>query len=241
MNGCSRRYSKCCNRSSRRPWQDHAGQRHASAVPCVQRARGSADRRHGLQRPGAREGHHHPRKEHGRRVHRTACREIRSPGGHHDQRHRHARPRRFRRRGGARHLDGRRRRATRRCLGGPAATDPFRAAQGARGQAAGHPVREQGGSSRRSHRGGRGRGLRSAAWLGAGCDRGGCGPRPRLTARPAGDLLRRQGGLCLREPAGRWPAARQRQSGTVVRRDHQEHPGPRIRAGRTAAGPCGEH
>ena len=104
----------------------------------------------------------------------TACREIRSPGGHHDQRHRHARPRRFRRRGGARHLDGRRRRATRRCLGGPAATDPFRAAQGARGQAAGHPVREQGGSSRRSHRGGRGRGLRSAAWLGAGCDRGGC-------------------------------------------------------------------
>ena len=52
-------------------------------------------------------------------------------------------PRRFRWRGGARHLHGRWRRAARRRFRRPAAADPFRAAQGPRSQASGHPVREQ--------------------------------------------------------------------------------------------------
>ncbi len=50
------------------------------ASPCVQRARGGA-RRHGLQRPGAREGHHHPRKEHGRRVHGPLAEKYGHPEG----------------------------------------------------------------------------------------------------------------------------------------------------------------
>ena len=78
---------------------------------------------HGLRRPRAREGHHDPREEHRRH----------SRDRRHDdhQHHRHPRPRRLRRRGRARPVDGRRRRAAGRRLRGPAAADPVRAAQGA--------------------------------------------------------------------------------------------------------------
>ena len=56
--------------------------------------------------------------------------------GGHPERRRHPRPRRLRRRGRARPFHGRRRAAARRRQRGPAAADPFRAPQGARGQAA---------------------------------------------------------------------------------------------------------
>ncbi len=91
--------------------------------------------RDGLERPRAREGHHDPRQEHGDHVQRHARR--RRPDHH--QRDRHPRPRRLRRRGRARPVDGRRRRAAGRRVRGPAAADPLRAAQGARGEAAGDP------------------------------------------------------------------------------------------------------
>ena len=54
-------------------------------------------------------------------------------GGRQDQHRRHAGPRRLRRRGGARAEDGRRRAAARGRLRGPAAADPLRAQEGARG------------------------------------------------------------------------------------------------------------
>ena len=54
-----------------------------------------------------------------------------APEGGDVQHHRHARPRRLRRRGGARTRDGRRRRPAGRRVRGPAAPDPLRAAQGA--------------------------------------------------------------------------------------------------------------
>ena len=64
-------------------------------------------------------------------------------------------PRRLRRRGRAGAVDGRRRAAAGRRLRGPAAADPLRAAQGARGAAAGDPRDQQGRPPRRPHRRGR--------------------------------------------------------------------------------------
>ena len=61
----------------------------------------------------------------------TAVRHTDRRARRHHQHHRHPRPRRLRRRGRARPVDGRRRRAARRRLRGPAAADPVRAAQGA--------------------------------------------------------------------------------------------------------------
>ena len=89
-----------------------------------------------------------------------------------DQHRRHARPRRLRRRGRAGAVDGRRRAAARRRVRGPAAPDPLRAAQDARGQAAGDPRDQQGRPARRPHRRGRAR-------------RRGAVPRPRRRHRPA--------------------------------------------------------
>ena len=109
-----------------------------------------ATRVHGLARPRAREGHHDPRQEHRRALRRRQ-----------DQHRRHARPRRLRRRGRARADDGRRRAAARRRERGAAAADALRAAQGARGAAAGDPRRQQGRPPRRAHRRGRRRGLRA--------------------------------------------------------------------------------
>ena len=77
---------------------------------------------HGLDGPRAREGHHDPRQEHRRPLRRRE-----------DQHRRHARPRRLRRRGRAWAHHGRRRAAARRRERGPAAADPLRAAQDARG------------------------------------------------------------------------------------------------------------
>ena len=81
---------------------------------------------HGLHGPGAGEGHHHPGQEHRRALRRP------------DHQHRrHARPRRLRRRGGAGPDHGGRGAAAGRRQRGPAAPDPLRAAQDARGPAAG--------------------------------------------------------------------------------------------------------
>ena len=77
------------------------------------------------------------------------------------QHHRHPRPRRLRWRGRARPVDGRRRRAARRRLRGPAAADPLRAAQGARRRHAGHPGGQQDRPPRRPDRRGRRRDLRA--------------------------------------------------------------------------------
>ena len=83
------------------------------------------ERDHGLERARARARHHHPRQEHRGPLPR-----------HQDQHRRHPRPRRLRRRGRARAQDGRRRPPAGGRLRGPAAPDPLRAAQGARGAAA---------------------------------------------------------------------------------------------------------
>ena len=136
--------------------------------------------RHGLDGPRAREGHHDPREEHRGPLRRREA-----------QHRRHAGPRRLRRRGRARADDGRRRAAARRRLRGPAAPDALRAAQGARGAAAGDPRRQQGRPPGRAHRRGHRRGLRAV-------------PRPRRRrvadrlpdrlherARPAGRRSRR--------------------------------------------------
>ena len=155
--------------------------------------------------PRAREGHHDPRQEHGRPLRRDE-----------DQHHRHARPRRLRRRGRARADDGRRRAPARRRERRPAAADALRAAQGARGAAPGDPRRQQGRPARRADRGGRQRGVRAL-------------PRPRRGREPdrvPDRLLQRQGGPRVararsrRARAGPPPAARP---------DPRAHPG----AGRT--------
>ena len=81
-----------------------------------ERARRRAD--HGLDRPGAREGHHDHGQEHGHPLQ-----------GRQDQHRGHPRPRRLRRRGRADADAGRRRAAAGRRRGGPAAPDPLRAAR----------------------------------------------------------------------------------------------------------------
>ena len=78
-----------------------------------------------LQRPGARARHHHPGQEHRRHLR-----------GHKDQHHRHPRPRRLRRRGGAGAQHGRRLPAAGRRRRRPDAPDAHRAAQGAGARAA---------------------------------------------------------------------------------------------------------
>ena len=106
----------------RRPRQDHPRRRPAVAVRRLPREPGRQRAGHGLERPRAREGHHDPRQEHRGQVRRRDA-----------QHRRHARPRRLRRRGRAGARDGRRRAAPRRRERGPAAADPLRAAQDARG------------------------------------------------------------------------------------------------------------
>ncbi len=98
-----RRSAQHRDRRPRRPRQDDPRRRAALAGRLLPREPGRERARHGLDRPRAREGHHDPRQEHGgdRRRHEV-------------QHHRHAWPRRFRRRGGARPDDGRRRPAARR-------------------------------------------------------------------------------------------------------------------------------
>jgi hypothetical protein len=102
-------------------------------------ARGARGPRHGLQRPGARARHHHPRQDHRRPLPRRQ-----------DQHRRHARPQRFRRRSGARAQDGGRRHAAGGRQRRPAAADALRAGEGARGQAAAHRGDQQDRPARRA-------------------------------------------------------------------------------------------
>ena len=106
----ARRPAQRRDRRARRPRQDHARRRHAPADRLLRLARARGRARDGLERPRARKGHHDPRQEHGDHLHGHA--RDRRPD--HDQRDRHPRPRRLRRRGRARPVDGRRRRAARR-------------------------------------------------------------------------------------------------------------------------------
>ena len=96
---------------------------------------------HGLQRPGARAGHHDPGQG---RLDRVA--------GRAHQPRRHPGPRRLRRRGRAGAGHGRRRAAARRRGRGSAAPDPLRAVEGARPRAARRGRDQQGRPRRRPRR-----------------------------------------------------------------------------------------
>ena len=132
------------HRRPRRSRQDDARRRDALAVRSVPREPGRRRARHGHRRPGAREGDHDPRQEHGRPLPRDE-----------DQHRRHAGPCGLRRRGRARADDGRRRPPAGRRQRRPSAPDPVRAAQGARVAAAGDPRRQQGRPAGRADRRGR--------------------------------------------------------------------------------------
>ena len=130
--------AQCRDRRPRRPRQDDPGRRHALAVGRVPGEPGRRRPGHGLDRPGAGEGHHHPGQEHGRELRRREA-----------EHRRHPRPRRLRRRGGAGAGHGRRRPAPGRRGRGPPAPDPLRAPQDARGPPAGDPGHQQGRPARR--------------------------------------------------------------------------------------------
>ncbi len=132
------------------------------------------------------------------------------------QHHRHARPRGLRRRGRARPDHGRRRPAARRRLGGPAAADALRAAQGAGVQAAGDPRRQQGRPARRPDlRGGR-RGLRAVPR-----------PRRRRDADRVPDRLRQREG----RPRRHRPRRARRGPRAADDDDPRAHPPPSYEEG----------
>ena len=220
----TRRPAQCRHHRPRRPRQDHLGGRHAVAIRSLPGEPGREHPGHGLDGPGAGEGHHDPGQEHRGR----SC-----PGRWfhgHDQHHRHPRPRRFRRRGRARSGDGGRGAAAGRRLRGAAAADPLRAAQGAGQEPADHRGDQQGRSSRCPDRRGRRRGLRAVHGPGRRCRR----PPPGLPDH----LLRGEGGPGLADPAGGQHPARFGKPRTAVRADHEHHPRPAVHRGRAAAGPC---
>ncbi len=205
-----RRPAQRRDRRPRRPRQDDAARRHALAVRRLPRRLRRQRARHGLDGPRAREGDHDPRQEH---VGRPRRREA--------QHHRHAGPRRLRRRGRARADDGRRDPPARRRLRGPAAPDPLRAAQGARAAAAGDPRDQQGRPSRRADRRGRRRGLRAL-------------PRPRRRRVPdrlPDRLHERQGPLGV-DDGGRGGNRPEAAHGPDGRADPRAH----LRGGPPAAG-----
>ena len=80
------------------------------------------------------------------------CTAITKMERHGDQRDRHPRSRRLRRRGGARAVHGGRGAAAGRRVRGPAAPDPVRAAQGAGRTSTGDSRGQQDGPARRAHR-----------------------------------------------------------------------------------------
>ena len=138
------------------------------------------------------------------------------------QHHRHPRPRRLRWRGRARPVDGRRHRAARRRLRGPAAADPLRAAQGAQRRHAGDPRGQQDRPRRRPHRRGRRRDLRAVH-----------GPARRA---PQPGRARLPGRLRLRPRRRRRPrAARERRAARLprpraaVQDDPRDDPGADVR------------
>ena len=131
-------------------------------------------------------------------------------------------PRRLRRRGRARADDGRRRPPARRRERGASPADPLRAAQGARGAAAGDPRREQGRPARRADRRGRERGVRAL-------------PRPRRRREPdrvPDRLLQR----ARRAGAGPEPDALAGRPPAALRPDRRAHSGAHLRGGPSAAG-----
>ena len=105
---------------ARRPRQDHARGPAAAPERHLPREREDRRARDGQQRPRARARHHHPGQELRRVV-----------AGHAHQHRGHPRPRRLRRRGGARALDGRRRAAARGRRGRADAADALRDQEGA--------------------------------------------------------------------------------------------------------------
>ena len=108
-------------RRARRSWQDHARRRAAAAERPVSGQRGRRRACDGFERARARARHHDSGQEHGRPLRRPP-----------HQHRRHTRPRRLWRRGRAHVVDGGRRDAARRRVGGPPAADALRAPQGAR-------------------------------------------------------------------------------------------------------------
>ena len=149
----------------------------------------------------------------------------RQPGD--DQRHRHPRPRRLRRRGRARSVDGRRRRAARRRERGPAAPDPLRAPQGARGEAPRHPAGEQDRPAGCPHRRGRGGEPRPAARPRERPRRRCARPRRRRASRcPRGVRERPCRHRLAHTPRERHPA-RGRGPRAALRGDPRARSGPR--------------
>ena len=128
----------------RRPRQDHARRQAAAAVRLVPRKPARRRARHGFER--SREGarHHHPGQG-----------DLGVVARHAHQHRRYARPRRFRRRGRAHPVDGRRRDRAGRCGRGADAADQVRGRQGAQARAAADRGHQQGRpAGRAGHRGG---------------------------------------------------------------------------------------
>ena len=118
-NYAERTFEKCRHHRPRRPRQNHAGGRDAEAGRRLPGESGGGGPGHGLRRPGAGAGYHHPGQEHRHPVQ-----------GHQDQHRGYPGPRRLRRRGGAHPEDGQRRHPAGGRRRGPHAPDPLRALQG---------------------------------------------------------------------------------------------------------------
>ncbi len=103
----------------RRSWQDHPRGQLAAPIRHARCAQGPARAGHGFQRSGAGARHHHSGQEHRHHLGRLS-----------HQHRRHAGPRRFRRRGGARARHGGLRAAAGRCGGRAHAADPLRHPEG---------------------------------------------------------------------------------------------------------------
>ena len=133
----------------RRPRQDHAGRPAAAAVGRVPREPARRRARDGFQR--SREGarHHHSRQG-----------DLGAVEGRARQHRRHARPRRFRRRGRAHPVDGRRRHRAGRRRRGADAADQVRGRQGAEDRPEADRLRQQGRQARRARDRGGQRGVR---------------------------------------------------------------------------------
>ncbi len=173
----------------RRPRQDDPRRPAPAAVGRVSRQPARRRTGHGFERPRARARHHHSRQG-----------DLGGVEGRAGQYRRHARPRRFRRRGRAHPLDGRRRdRAGRRRRRADAA-DQVRGRQGAENRAETHRLRQQGRQARRAAERGRQRGVRSLRRA----------RRDRRAARLSDPLRLRQAGL----------------DGALARRAEREHGAP---------------
>ena len=213
----------------RRPWQDDARRPAAPAVGRLPRepARRRAGDGHG--RPRARARHHHSRQGDLGRVE-----------GRTHQHRRHAWPCRFRRRGRADFLDGRRRDRARRRGRRADAADQVRGRQGAQDRPQADRLRQQGRQGRRAAERGRQRGLRShrrarrhrrAARLSHSLRLGQAGLDGRLARGPEaehGPALRPRAEAC-RAAEGRrrrLPHARHSARGQSLSRAH--HHGARI-------------